>query len=110
MPSPHRRVCLLAKLVEPGESEMAASFGNVLELAETELLLESSRGLGAGALISLSFYVPVSGGQAFVRVAAGCRVRSAEDEEKLLYRVELLDLDEVSRRQVAAYVGSGGKD
>ena len=97
-------MCLLAKLVERGRSDLSAIFANVVELAEEDLVLESAHSLEPGDPIGLSFYVPVAGEQSFVRISAGCEVADVEEEIKMLYRIRIQEIDEVSRGHVSAYV------
>ena len=79
-------------------------FGNILELADGELVLESNREQRPGERVTLSLVFPGQRSQEDPVVNLGCLVRAARDPERLHYDLEIQDMDDRSRERLLAYL------
>ena len=79
----------------PGEPQRG--FVNLLEIDSDALLIESSEPLQIGDSLDLTFHIPPQGDSAPVhertRISLRCQVHSCQDDDKLFYRIRLLEVD-----------------
>jgi hypothetical protein len=100
------RVELLASFedIRSGESSRTSGFANVLELGRSELLIEADQPLGVGDVFGLNFFIPRTAVTGFSKISMSCRVAESRNEEKLLYVIEIVDLDAVARQKLGRFV------
>jgi hypothetical protein len=100
------RVELLGRFedIRCGDSSRTSGFGNVLELGRHELLLEADQPLGVGDVFGLNFFVPRTAVTDFASISISCRVAQSRNEEKLLYVVEIVDLDAEAEETLGRFV------
>ncbi len=86
-------------------------FANILELSETELLMESDDGLEPGDVLRLSFFLPGSatGDSARIPVSMLCLIRRVHDEGKLIYAADIKETDEASENAISRFVGDDSR-
>lgn len=100
------RVQLLANFEEipDGGSARTGGFANVLEVSRHQLLLEADQPLGIGDVFGLNFFIPRTAFTDFASVSLRCRVIQSRNEEKLLYVVEIVDMNITAREILWCFV------
>lgn len=101
------RVDLLAHFERPSTGGgVERGFANLLELSDSEALLESDEGLEVGDRLTLTFFVAGRfESDARQKVAAEAEVLRAQDSGKQLYTVALRVRNDESRNALRDYVG-----
>lgn len=86
--------------------ENRRGFANILQLSETELMMESDYGFEPGDVLKLSFFVPgsASGDSARVAVSTLCLIRRVHDEGKLIYIADIQQLDEAAENAISRFL------
>jgi hypothetical protein len=86
-------------------------FANILELSQTELLMECDHGLETGDVLKLSFFLPgpASEDSARIPVSMLCLIRRVHDEGKLIYTADIRELDETSESAISQFVGDDSR-
>lgn len=94
------------------DSLSRTTFGNVIELAEDSLLLESSRVYEVGDSLTVSLAFPGVARTGKRVVSFACVVQRVRDPRNLQYDVHIQETSEPARRQLVEFLEkprSGGK-
>jgi hypothetical protein len=105
-----RNIDLLATIEEPGASarKLPKSFGNIIELGSSALIIETNRHLTVGSSLTVNVVFPGQqrGDDPFAHLQ--CKVRKAHDDPKLHYDLAIVDADDRTRDRLHIYLAQSG--
>jgi hypothetical protein len=106
LPAPRQNIELLTavKSVDAYGAVRTKCFGNILELGLDSLLLESNQEQQVGDALTLSLVLPGLPKSRNRILSLSCVVRRVRDPSELHYDLDIEDMDENARQQLAAYL------